>query len=171
MQEYRSLALIVLAIFVVTLLGVFLSPTFEAQKGYLELFFLFSGVLFIVSILTVFATLGFTSFAMYMSVFIAAVIAMFSILGAVIVVFITYIIWGSIFAMEVLLYAAGAHSAKEWFIDRYTFKAFKAEFYAFYPMIGFIYILLEILPNILKRESIIEFSPPRVLKEMEALLK
>ncbi len=170
MQEYRSLALIVLAIFAVTLLGAYFSPTFQEQRGWLELFFLFGGVLFIVSTLAIFATLGFSSFAIYMAVFLAAVIAMFGILGAVIVVLLTYIAWGSIFAMEVLLYDSGAQSAKEWFITRYKFKDFKAEYYAFYPMIGFIYVLLEILPSLISRESVINFSPSRVLKEMEELL-
>ncbi|CAA6826760.1 MAG: Unknown protein [uncultured Sulfurovum sp.] len=170
MQEYRSLALIVLAIFVVTLLGAYFSPTFEVQKGYLELFILFGAILFIVSTLAIFATLGFSSFALYMAVFLAAVIALFGILGAVIVTLLTYISWGSIFAMEVLLYDAGALSAKEWFTNRYTFKDFKAEYYAFYPLLGCIYLLLEIIPNFFKRESVIDFSPSRVLKEMEEIL-
>jgi hypothetical protein len=170
MQEYRSLALIVLSIFAVTLLGAYFSPTFQEQKGWLELFFLFGAVLFIVSTLAIFATLGFSSFAIYMAVFLSAVIAMFGILGAVIVVLLTYIAWGSIFAMEVLLYDSGAVSAKEWFLSRYTFKTFKAEYYAFYPMIGFVYFLLEIVPSLLSRESGIDFSPRRVLKEMENLL-
>jgi hypothetical protein len=170
MKEYRSLFFIIFAIFTVTLIGAFFSPTFQEQKGWLELFFLLGGLLFIVSTLAVFATLGFSSFAIYMAVFLAIVIAMFGILGAVIVVLLTYIAWGSMFAMEVLLYDAGAYSAKEWFLNRYTFKAFKAEFYAFYPMIGFIYILLELIPNLFRRESVIDFSPRRVLKEMEKLL-
>jgi hypothetical protein len=171
MREYRSLIFIVLAIFAITLVGAYFSPTFQEQKSYLELFFFFGAILFIVSTLAVFATLGFSSFALYMAIFLAAVIALFGILGAVIVVLLTYIIWGSVFAMEVLLYDSGAQSAKEWFISRYTFKSFKAEYYAFYPMLGFIYVLLEILPNILSRESVIDFSPSRVLKEMEELLE
>ena len=171
MQVYRSLFLIVLAIFAITLLGAYFSPTFTQQKGWLELFFLLGGVLFIVSTLAVFATLGFSSFAIYMAIFLAAVIALFGILGAVIVVLLTYIVWGFVFAMEVLLYDSGSISAKEWFISRYTFKEFKAEYYAFYPMLGFVYILLEIVPNILSRVSIIHFSPSRVLKEMEKILK
>jgi len=170
MREYRSLALIVLAIFAVTLLGAYFSPTFQEQKSYLELFFFFGAILFVVSMLAIFAYLGFSSFALYMAIFLAAVIALFGILGAVIVVSLTYISWGTIFAMEVLLYDAGAKSAKEWFLDRYKFKAFKAEYYAFYPMIGFIYVLLEVIPNIFKRASVINFSPSRVLKEMEKLL-
>lgn len=171
MQEYRSLVLIILAIFVVTLLGAYFSPSFEEQKTYLELFMSFGALLFIFSVIVIFATLGFHTFSLYMSVVIAIIIVMFGVLGALIVVLITYILWGSIFAMEVLLFDAGAKSAKEWFLSRYKFKEFKAEFYAFYPMIGFIYLLLEIIPNVLSRESVIDFSPSRVLKEMEELLK
>lgn len=170
MREYRSLALIVFAIFAVTLLAAYFSPTFQQQRGYIELFFLLGSVLFIVSTLAVFAYLGFSSFALYMALFLAIVITMFGILGAVIVVLLTYMAWGSIFAMEVLLYDAGAQSAKEWFLTRYKYKTFKAEYYAFYPMLGFIYFILEILPNILSRESVIDFSPSRVLKEMKELL-
>ncbi len=170
MQEYRSLALTILAIFIVTLLGAYFSPTFEEQKTYLELFMFFGSLLFIFSVVAIFASLGFHAFALYMSIFLAIVIVMFGVLGAFIVVLITYISWGSIFAMEVLLFDAGAQSAKEWFLSRYKFKEFKAEFYAFYPMIGFIYLLLEIIPNVLSRESVIDFSPSRVLKEMEELL-
>jgi len=171
MQEYRSLALIILSIFVVTLLGAYFSPSFEEQKTYLELFVLFGSLLFIFAVVVIFATLGFHTFALYMALFLAIVMAMFGVFGAVVVVLLTYISWGSIFAMEVLLYDAGAKSAKEWFVSRYKFKDFKAEFYTFYPMIGFIYILLEIFPSILSRESAIDFSPSRVLKEMEELLE
>jgi len=170
MHEYRSLALTVLAIFAVTLLAAYFSPTFQEQRGYIELFFLLGAVLFIISTLAIFAYLGFSSFALYMALFLAVVIAMFGILGAVIVVLLTYMSWGSVFAMEVLLFDSGVESAKEWFIARYKFKAFKAEYYAFYPMLGFIYLILEILPNVLSRESMVDFSPSRVLKEMEMLL-
>jgi hypothetical protein len=171
MQEYRSLIITILAIFIVTLLGAYFSPTFAEQKNYLELFIFFGSLLFIFSVVAIFASLGFHAFALYMSLFLAVVIAMFGVLGAVIVVLLTYISWGSVFAMEVLLFDAGATSAKEWFLSRYKFKEFKAEYYAFYPMIGFIYILLEIIPSVLSRESIIDFSPSRVLKEMEELLE
>ena len=131
----------------------------------------FGSLLFIFSVVAIFASLGFHAFSLYMSIFLAIIIAMFGVLGAVIVVLITYIAWGSVFAMEVLLFDAGAKSAKEWFLSRYTFKTFKTEFYAFYPMIGVVYILLEIIPSLLSRESVIDFSPSRVLKEMETLLK
>ena len=38
MKEYRSLALIILAIFIITLAGAYFSPTFNEQKNFLELF-------------------------------------------------------------------------------------------------------------------------------------
>jgi len=171
MKEYRSLALIIIAIFVITLVGAYFSPSFEEQRTYIELFMLFGSLLFIFAVVVIFAALGFHSFALYLALFLAVVTAMFGVLGALIVVLITYITWGSVFAMEVLLFDAGSQSAKEWFMSRYKFKAFKAEYYAFYPMLGFIYVLLEILPNLLSRESVISFSPSRVLKKMEELLQ
>ena len=170
MKEYRSLALTIIAIFSVTLLGAYFSPSFTEQQSYLQLFMLFGSLLFIFSIVALFASLGFQAFALYMSLFLAAVIAMFGVLGAVIVISLTYIAWGSIFAMEVLLFDNGVEGAKEWFITRYKFKEFKLEFYAFSPLIGFMYIILEIIPSMIFRESLIDFSPSRVLKEMEVLL-
>ena len=170
MREYRSLIFIIVSIFIVTLLGAYFSPTFQEQKSYLELFFLFGTVVFIVSSLAIFATLGFSSFALYMAIFLAAVTAMFGVLGAMIVISLTYIVWGSMFAMEVILFDSGAKSAKRWFLNHYTFHTFKIEFYAFYPIIVFSYLLLEIIPSLFSRESLIDFSPSRVLKEMQILL-
>jgi len=171
MREYRSLALTVIAIFIVTLVGAFFSPTFQEQKTWLELFFLFGALLFIFSILVIFAAIGFSSFSLYLALFLAAVMGMYGVEGAFLVTGMTYLIWGSIFAMEVLLFYNHVKSAKEWFITRYTFKTFKNEYYAFYPMMGMLYILLEFIPSIFFREKFLKFSPSRVLKEMEEILK
>ncbi len=171
MREYRTLALTVIAIFIVILVGAFFSPTFQEQKTYLELFFLFGALLFIFSILVIFAAIGFSSFSLYLSVFLAAVMGMYGVEGALLVTGMTYFFWGSIFAMEVLLFYNHVKSAKEWFIARYTFKTFKNEYYAFYPMMGMLYILLEFIPHFLYREKLLKFSPSRVLKEMEEILK
>ncbi|MEA1953293.1 MAG: hypothetical protein U9O24_02750 [Campylobacterota bacterium] len=170
MSEFRDLALTVIAIFIITLVGAFYSPTFEEQKTYLELFFLFGALLFIFSILVIFATIGFSSFSLYLAIFLVAVMGMYGIEGAFLVTGITYFLWGSIFAMEVLLFYNHVKSAKEWFLQRYTFKSFKNEYYAFYPMIGMLYILLEFIPSIFYREKLLKFSPSRVLKEMEEIL-
>jgi len=100
MKEYRSLALIIIAIFVILLAGAWFSPTFEEQKTYLELFILMGALLFIFSVLVVFATIGFGSFTLYMAVFLVIVMQMYGIEGALLVVGISYFVWGSIFAMD-----------------------------------------------------------------------
>ncbi|MEA2047823.1 MAG: hypothetical protein U9O64_05180 [Campylobacterota bacterium] len=170
MSEYRSLVFTILGIFIITLLGAYFSPTFEQQKTYLELFIFFGSLLFIFSVVAIFASLGFHSFALFLSIFLAAVISLYGVLGALIVTSMTYFLWGSIFAMEVLLFYNGSKSAKEWFISRYTYKTFKMEYYAFYPLMGLLYILLEVLPHLFFKEKLLKFTPSEVLNEMEVLL-
>ncbi len=170
MKEYRSLALTVIAIFIVTLVGAFFSPTFNEQKTWLELFFLFGALLFIFSILVIFAAIGFSSFSLYLAIFLAAVMGMYGVEGALLVTGMTYFLWGSIFAMEVLLFYNHVKSAKEWFITRYTFKTFKNEYYVFYPMLVIAYVFLELIPSIFYRESFLKFHPSKILKVMEEIL-
>ena len=81
---------------------------------------------------------------------------MYGIEGALLVTGMTYIIWGSIFAMEVLLFYNGLKSAQEWFVERYTFTSFKNEYYAFYPMLMVAYFFLEVIPSIFYRESFLK---------------
>ena len=170
MKEYRSLALIILAIFIIILVGAYFSPTFNEQKNFLELFILLGSLLFIFSALVIFAVIGFSSFALYLAIFLAAVMGMYGIEGALLVTGMTYLIWGSIFAMEVLLFYNGLKSAQEWFTERYTFKSFKNEYYAFYPMLFIAYVFLEWIPSLLYRESFLKFSPSKVLEVMEEVL-
>ncbi|SFV51870.1 hypothetical protein MNB_SV-3-898 [hydrothermal vent metagenome] len=170
MHEYRSLTLIVLSIFAITLLGAYFSPTFQEQKNWLELFFLFGSLLFIFSALVLFAMIGFGSFAIYGAIFIAAVMGMYGIEGALLVVGMTYFVWGSVFAMEVLLVYHGLVSAQEWFKARYTFKSFSLEYKAFYPMLIIAYVFLEVIPSFFYRESFLKFSAPKLLKAMKNLL-
>lgn len=171
MSEYRSLALTILAIFIITLIGAYFSPTFSEQRTYLELFVFFGSLLFIFSVVAIFASLGFHSFALYLSLFLAVVVSMFGLLGALLVTALSYFVWGSIFAMEVLLFHNGSQSAEEWFLSRYSFKTFKMEYYAFYPLMGLLYILLEFIPCLFSKVKFLKFTPSNVLKEMETLLK
>jgi hypothetical protein len=170
-NEYRSLVLTVIAIFTITLLAAYFSPSFAEQKTYLELFILFGSLLFIFAVVVIFATLGFHSFALFLSLFLAAVIAMYGVFGALLITAVTYFLWGSIFAMEVLLFYNGSQSAKEWFVSRYNFKTFKMEYFAFYPLMGMLYILLEFIPYLFSKEKLLKFTPSKVLKEMESLLQ
>ena len=171
MQEYRSLALTIIAIFIITLIGAYFSPTFSEQKTYLELFLLFGSLLFIFAVVVIFAAIGFASFSLYLALFLAAVMGMYGVEGAFLVTGMTYLIWGSIFAMEVLLFYNGLKSAQAWFTERYTFKSFKNEYYAFYPMMMIAYFFLELIPSIFYRESFLKFHPSKVLKVMEEILK
>jgi len=170
-SEYRSLALTVIGIFVITLMAAYFSTSFTQQQSYLELFILFGSLLFIFSVVVVFAILGFHSFALFLSLFLAIIISVFGVLGALLVTAITYFMWGSIFAMELLLFYNGSQSAKEWFIARYNYKTFRIEYYAFYPMMFLLYILLEFIPYLFSKERLVKFTPSEVLKEMEKLLK
>ena len=170
MGEYRSLVLTIIGIFIITFLGAYFSPSFEEQKTYLELFMFFGSLLFIFAVVAIFASLGFHSFALFLSIFLAAVISLYGILGAFIVTSMTYFLWGSIFAMEVLLFHNGSGSAKEWFVSRYNFKTFKMEYYAFYPLMGLLYVVLEFIPHLFLKEKLVKFTPSKVLKEIEDLL-
>ena len=171
MNEYRSLALTIIVIFMITLSAAYFSPSFAEQKTYLELFILFGSLLFIFAVVVIFATLGFHSFALFLSLVLAAVIIMYGLIGALLITAITYFLWGSIFAMEVLLFYNESESAKEWFVSRYDFKTFKMEYFAFYPLMAMLYILLEFILYLFSKEKLLKFTPSKVLKEMEMLLE
>ena len=171
MREYRSLVLTVIAVFVITLMAAYFSTSFDQKQSYLELFTLFGSLLFIFSVVVIFAILGFHSFALFLSIFLAAVISIYGVIGALLVTVATYFIWGSIFAMEVLLFYNGSQSAKEWFVSRYDFKTFKIEYFSFYPLMLMLYVLLEVIPYLFSKERLVKFTPSKVLKEMEVLLK
>ncbi|MEA3455981.1 MAG: hypothetical protein U9R26_05710 [Campylobacterota bacterium] len=171
LREYRSIILIIFAIFAILLLGAYSSQTFTEQKSFLELFVLLGALLFVFSLLVVFAIIGFSSFALYLSIFLAAVIAMYGIEGAILVVSMTYLLWGLVFSIEVLLVDNDVRSATEWFKSRYTFESFKREYYAFYPMILILYILIELFPSFLHREELKRFSPSQVLQKMREILQ
>lgn len=171
MKEFRSLIFTVLAIFLIIFAGAYFSPTFNEQKTFLEIFMLLGSLLFIFSVLVIFAAIGFTSFSLYLAVFLAAVMGIYGIKGAILVSSMTYFVWGSIFAMELLLFYNGLKSAQEWFTSHYTYKSFKNEFYAFYPMLFIAYMFLELIPSFFYRESFLRFSPSKVLEAMKYILK
>ena len=171
LREYRYLILTVFAIFAILLIGAFFSPSFAEQMNYLELFLLLGSLLFVFSVLTVVVILGFSSFAIYMAVFLAAVIAMYGIEGALLVIFLSYITWGLVFSIELLLVDNGVESAIDWFAKRYDFQSFKREYYIFLPMSYLLYVLIEVLPSLLHRENFSRFSPNEVYEKMQEILK
>jgi len=170
-KEYGYLFLTIVALFGIILAGAIFSPTFEEQKSFLELFYLSGALLFIFSALVIFATIGFGSFAIYGAIFLAAVMGMYGVEGALLVTGMTYFVWGSIFAMQVLLFYHHLKTATEWFKSRYTFKSFYYEYRIFYPMLWVAYFFLEFVPSIIYREDFLKFVPSRVVGEMRELLK
>ena len=170
MKEYLPIALIIFAIFVLIFLGAVYSPTFSEQKGFLELFMLLGGLLFVFSLLAVAVILGFSSFALFLTIFLVAIMLLFGIESVFLMGFSIYILWGLIFTMQLLLFDHNVSTAKEWFQSRYTKKSFKLEFYAFYPLLGSIYLMLEYLPALIYKDSMLSFSPKRIQEKMNDFL-
>ncbi|MFT7824399.1 MAG: hypothetical protein ABXS92_06505 [Sulfurimonas sp.] len=170
-KVYGYLFLTITAIFVMILAGAYFSPTFEEQHTFLQLFFILGSLLFIFSVLILFAVIGFHSFALFLALFTSIVLVIFGIEGALLIAGMTYFFWGSIFAMEVLLFYHGVASARKWFETRYTYQTFRQEYTVFYPMIFMLYVLLEWIPHFFYREKLLKFSPSDVLEVMKEILK
>ena len=170
MREYYPLIGIIVAIFAIIFAGAYFSPTFSQQQSYLELFVMLGAVVFIFSLLVVFATVSFGSFTIYMAIFLAIVMQLYGIEGALLVVGMSYVAWGGIFAMEFLLLHFGVKSAFEWFEARYTYKSFLIEYKVFYPMIWLNLIALEWLPALLYREKLINLKPSKIALMMGDVL-
>lgn len=170
MKEYLPIALIIFAIFIFIFLGALYSPTFNQQKSFLELFMLLGGLLFVFSMLAVAVILGFSSFALFLTIFLVAVMLLFGIEAVLLMGLTIYAFWGLIFTMQLLLFDHDIKTSKEWFQDRYTKKSFEIEFYVFYPLLGGIYILIEYLPALIYKDSILSFSPKRIQEKMNNFL-
>jgi len=169
-KEYGYLSLTIITLFGITFAGAYFSPTFEEQKNFLELFIFMGAVLFIFSALVIFAAVGFASFSIYGAIFLAAVMGIYGVEGAVLFTGLTYVVWGSVFAMQVLLFYHHLKTATEWFKARYTFKSFYHEYRIFYPMLWVAYVFLEFIPGIIYREGFLRFRPSQVVEEMRILL-
>ncbi len=170
-QENKELIALIGAILALLLAGAFFSPSFSQKIGFLQLFFMTLGMLFVTATLIVFAILGFRSFAFFMAAFLGVVLLLDGVWGAVLVVGLSYLAWGFVFALEVLLVDNGVESAVRWFQKRYDFRSFRIEYYAFYPMILLFHLLLERIPSLFLREKIVDFNPSRVLEKMQEVLR
>lgn len=170
MKEYLPIALIIFAIFIFIFLGALYSPTFSQQKSFLELFMLLGGLLFVFSMLAVAVILGFSSFALFLTIFLVTVMLLFGIEAVLLMGVTIYAFWGLIFTMQLLLFDHDIKTSKDWFQSRYTKKSFEIEFYAFYPLLGALYILIEYLPALIYKDSMLSFSPKRVQEKMNDFL-
>ncbi len=169
-EEYSPLLFIAAVILVMFLLAAWLSPTPREQLSYLQYFFMTLAAMYVLVTILVLIVVGFKKFAYFMAIFMAASIYVGGLYAAAIVILLTYLSWGFVFALETLLAYHGVDSAKRWFIKRYDYKSFTQEFRIFYPMILFLYFLLEWLPGKFHGEEIAGFRPDKVLEQMREIL-
>ncbi len=170
MSDMRSFGLILAAIFGLLALGAFFSPTYTEQMGYAEWFLFAGGMLFIASTVVVVAAIGFHTFALYLAVLIALAVSASGVYGGILVIVLTYLSWGFVFAIQVLLVYHHAATAVDWFRARYTYRAFYAEYRLFYPMLWLFYFLLDVVPHVLFRDRLIPFHPGEILQQMKKIL-
>ncbi|NKQ41005.1 MAG: hypothetical protein HF962_05495 [Sulfurovum sp.] len=170
-KEYSSIIFIASTILVMFLLASWLSPTPREQLSYLQYFFMTLAIFYVLVTVIVLVVLGFKKLGYYMAIFLAITIYMGGLYAAAITILLTYLSWGFVFALETLLAYHGVKSAKEWFVKRYDYKSFESEYRIFYPLVMFLYFLLEWAPNKFHGESIASFNPNKVLEEMKEILR
>ncbi len=174
MVNKKEIFLFVLSIvgaFLLLLAGAWSSPTFQEQQSYFEAIIVFGSLLFIFSVVVIVAAMGFRSFALFMALFIAMVISLYGIKAGVMVVVMTYILWGFVFALQLLLVNSGSRRSLVWFKERYRYRSFYIEYRVFYPMLWIFYILFELIPHYFGGSKLYRLYPKNLLKQMKKELK
>ncbi len=164
------MSLLIAAAFGLLALGAFVSPTYTEKMNYAQWFLFAGGVLFVTSVVILVAALGFHTFALYLSVLMAMAIAALGLYGGVLVALLTYLSWGFVFALQLLLVHHQVSAAIDWFVARYTYQMFRIEYYIFYPMLWLLYLLLEVVPSLLAHEHVIRFDPKEIHRKMAQIL-
>jgi len=170
-KEYSEVLFIAAVILLLFLVAAWLSPTPHEQLTYLQYFFMTLATIYVLITLLVLVVLGFRKLSYYMVIFLAMAIYMDGLYAAAIAILLTYLSWGFVFALEVLLVYHGVESAKEWFVKRYDYQSFEREYRVFYPLVLFYYFLLEWLPHRMHGDPIASFKPDKVRVEMREILK
>ncbi len=170
-KDFWLLVGLSISIVAILIFGIFTSPTYTQKQNYVASLILFLEVLFVASTTLVILWHGFKNFALMLTIILAAIISLFGIEGATIALMATYITWGFVFTIEILLAHNGVESAIKWFKKHYTPKSFSIEYKIFYPLMLIMYILLEIIPSKLYRESILDFNPKELYIAMMNELK
>ena len=170
-KDHLLFILAVIGGFFLLLAGAWSSPTFQERQSYIEAIVMFGALLFVFSVVVIVAALGFRSFALFMALFIAMAISLYGVEAGVMVIGMTYLVWGLIFAIQLLLVHNRVEAAVRWFQERNTFKTFDYEYKAFYPMVWLFYFFFEYLPHLITKERIIDFDPRAVREEMRTLLQ
>lgn len=165
-RDFNILVALSVSIVVILLVGAYTSPTFTQKQAMLNSIIYFLAVLFVASVTLVILWHGFKEFSVMLAIILAMIISLLGVKAGLIAVFATYIIWGFVFSIELLLAHNGVSGAIEWFKRHYRVKSFKIEFKIFYPMIIVMHILLEIIPSIIYKEPILDFNPKELYLAM-----
>ncbi len=170
MSSYRSLALVIASIFLLLGIGAYFSPSYTAQMTYAQGFLLAGALLFIASVVVVVAAVGFHHFALYLGVLASMAIASMGLYAGFLVLALTYVVWGFVFGLELLLAFHQAPTAIAWFKTHYTYRVFYGEYRLFYPIIWCLYFLLEVVPRLVTRDRPVAFEPHKVITMMREIL-
>ncbi len=165
-KDFNLLAGLSIGIILILFAGVYTSPTYSQKTAILNSIIYFLATVFIASVTLIILWHGFKEFSVMLAIILAMIISLLGIKAGLIAVFATYIIWGFVFSIELLLAHNGVKSAIAWFKKHYKVKSFQIEFKIFYPMLMVMHILLEIIPGIIYREAILDFKPKELYKAM-----
>jgi len=165
-RDFNILLGLSVTIVAILLLGVYTSPTYTQKQNFFNSIIYFGAVLFIASATLVVLWHGFKEFSVMLAIILAAIISLLGLKAGLIAIFLTYIVWGFAFSIELLLAHNGVESAIKWFKTHYKPNSFKIEFKIFYPMIIAMHILLEIVPSIIYKEPILDFNPKELYEAM-----
>jgi hypothetical protein len=167
----RVVIITTIALFLILIAGYLTSPTFAEEQSFLEAIGTFIGLIFAFSVVVVLSALGFSSFALFLALFLAMAISLYGVRAGVIAIAMSYFVWGLVFSIELLLVNDGNQGAIKWFQERYNFKSFELEYRAFYPMIWLFFLLFEIIPHYLFGDRLVQFHPETIKKKMREILK
>lgn len=170
-RDFNILLGLSVAIIAILLLGVYTSPTYTQKEMMFNSIIYFLAVLFIASVTLVILWHGFKEFSVMLAIILAMIISLLGIKAGLIAIVATYIIWGFVFSIELLLAHNGVEGAIIWFKKHYKVNSFKVEFKIFYPMLIVMHILLEIIPSIIYKEPILDFNPKELYEAMLGELK
>ncbi len=156
--------------FAILLAGAYSSPSFSEEMDYIEAMGILTALIMVFSIVVIAAHLGFRSFALFMALFMAMAISLYGIYAGIIVTVMTYIVWGFVFSIQLLLVHNQSASAIEWFKRYYSYKSFELEYKIFYPMVWIFYFLWDYLPAIFYKDKDKQFSPESIKESMKSIL-
>jgi len=170
-KDFNILLALSITIIAILLLGVYTSPTYAQREAMFNSIIYFLAVVFIASITLVILWHGFKEFSVMLAIILAMIISLLGVKAGIIAIAMTYVIWGFVFSIELLLAHNGVEGAIVWFKKHYKVNSFKIEFKIFYPMIIVMHILLEIIPSIIYKEPILDFNPKELYEAMLGELK